>query len=140
MLHGEALTLEVDSASMAARRELSAVAWSVLEALALTGSDAGGTWVATTSARDLGSRSGIGKDRAAAALGMLRAASLVEAHTSRDASSRFAAGRYEVRLPVSRIDAPPEPVRVSQGPDAGRRRARSGDGSPDEPFDLFSTP
>jgi hypothetical protein len=95
---GDTVSLEICGASVAARRELGPVAWSVLEVLALAGCDEDGTWVATTNARDLAGRLGIGKDRAAAALSVLRRAGLVAAHTSRDAAtSRFAASRYEMR-------------------------------------------
>ena len=137
--HGDSASLEVDTASLAARRELGVVAWSVLELLALAGSDEGGTWVAVTNSRDLGTRLGIGKDRAAVALGVLRSAGLVVAHTSRDAaSSRFAAGRYEVRLPVSRTGDPTEPIPAPRAPAAPRPRARR-DASTTETLDLFST-
>jgi hypothetical protein len=99
----DGVSLVVGADSRRARRELGAVAWVMLEAVALAGEfDAEGRWVAVTNARALASELGIGKDRAAAALATLRAAGLVVAHAGRQyGSARFAPSRYEVRLPVS---------------------------------------
>ena len=137
---GETVRLEIGTDSDAARRELGAVAWSVLEVLAFAGEDVGGRWVATTNARDLASRLGIGKDRAAAALSILRQAGLVVAHTSRDAgSARFAASCYEVRLPVSRVDDAREVTCVTARPDPPRTRPRARAVSRTGTLDLFSS-
>lgn len=128
----------IDSSSEGARRELGAVAWSVLEALALSAAHEQGVWSAVTNARDLARGLGIGKDRAAAALGVLRRAGLVVAHTNRETTtSRFAASRYEVRLPVSGIDAPRGPS--SQPVRSAPSRSRKRDPSTAETLDLFST-
>jgi len=138
VVHGDSTELTIDPASVAARRELGVVAWSVLEVVALAGSGEGGAWVTTTNVRDLAERLGIGKDRVAAALGVLCAAGLVVAHTNRDPSrSRFTASRYEVRLPVSRtsehVASAPRPQ-----PDVARRPTRRRDAAPPEALDLFS--
>ena len=135
---GDSTYLMIDGASIAARRELGVVAWSVLEAVALAGASEGEAWVATTNARDLAARLGVGKDRVAAALGVLRAAGLVVAHTSRETrTSRFVASRYEVRLPVSRNTEPSASVTPPR-PEAVRRPARRRDTAPPEALDLFS--
>lgn len=137
--YGDRTELVVDVASVAARRKLGVVAWSLLEVVALTGGDEGGAWVATTNVRDLAERLGIGKDRVAAALGALRAAGLVVAHTSRETrTSRFVASRYEVRLPVSR-NAEPSASATPPRPEAVRRPARRRNAAPPEALDLFST-
>jgi hypothetical protein len=139
----ETVRLEIGPDSAVARRELGVVAWSVLEVLALVGEDRDGRWVATTNARDLASRLGIGKDRVAAALATLRHAGLVVAHTNRDAkSARFAASCYEVRLPVSRvarIDDAREVAPVPARPDAARTRPRKRAAPPTGTLDLFSS-
>jgi hypothetical protein len=136
--HGDGVRLEIGSDSNAARRELGLVAWSVLELLALAGEDVDGRWIAMSNAREIASRLGIGKDRAASALGTLREAGLVVAQTSRDASSsRFAAGCYEVRLPVSDHGEAREPRRLPPQPDASRARTRAR--SSTEALDLFSS-
>ena len=65
--------------------------------------DGGGGVTVAASARDLAVRLGVGKDRAAAALAVLRDEGLlvrIEARASR--SARFVAHRYDIRLPVSR--------------------------------------
>ncbi len=94
--------LAVGTESVDARRELGVVAWSVLEVLALGGRlDGSGRWVANSNVREIGQRLGIGKDRAAAALVVLRGAGLVVAQVGRDRGSRFAPSCYEVRLSVS---------------------------------------
>jgi hypothetical protein len=133
------VALELSAESEPARRELGPVAWSVLEALAFTGQDIDGQWMATTNARDLARRLGIGKDRAAAALRTLRDAGLVVTTTSREAStSRFAASSYKVRVPVAEVAAvsiaelaPPPPRTARTRPP---RRAQ-----PPETLDLFSS-
>lgn len=136
---GDATTeLVIDGASAAARHQLGVVAWSVLEAVALAGDADHGAWLATTNARDLATRLGVGKDRVAAALGVLRAAGLVISHTSRDAStSRFAPSRYEVRLPLTPSREPAQ-ADVAPRPPAPRTRRR--DTSPPDALDLFSSP
>ena len=138
VVHGDSTELTIDPASVAARRELGVVAWSVLEVVALAGSGEGGAWVTTTNVRDLAERLGIGKDRVAAALGVLRAAGLVVAHTSRESSrSRFVASRYEVRVPVSR-NIEQTPSVTPPRPEAARRPERRRDTAPPEALDLFS--
>lgn len=132
LVHDDRVTLEIGAESTTARRELGAVAWSILEHLALTSNDADGRRVATTNARDLASRLGIGKDRAAAALRVLRGAGPVVPHAGRDATtSRFAASCYEVRLPVAHIDDNPDrdegpPQRQALRPRTRTRAASAG--------------
>jgi hypothetical protein len=85
------------------RERLGTTAWVALEALVLaaTPDGSGGVTVAG-SARDLASKLGIGKDRAAAALAVLRDAGLlVRVTSSAGRSGQFVAHRYEIRLPVS---------------------------------------
>ena len=140
VVHDDTTELTLDSASVEARRNLGVVAWSVLEVVALAGSDEDGAWVATTNARDLAARLGVGKDRVAAALGVLRAAGLVVIHTSRDTStSRFAASRYEVRIPVSRASQVPTPAAPLPTPEPTGRRTRRRDTTPPDALDLFSS-
>lgn len=140
VIDGAAAELAIDDSSAAVRRQLGVLAWSVLEAVALAGTAEEGAWVATTNVRDLAAQLGVGKDRVASALGVLRAAGLVVSHTSRDAStSRFAPSRYEVRLPLTRSHEPvgtevePRPPR----PHASRTRRRD---TPPDALDLFSSP
>ena len=138
---GASTELAIDPASDAARRQLGVVAWSVLEVVALAGAAEDGAWVATTNARDLAARLGVGKDRVAAALGVLRAAGLVVSHTSRDAStSRFAPSRYEVRLPLTSSREPVGTDLAPRPPHAPAPRTRCGDTAPTEALDLFSSP
>ncbi len=134
------VVLEVGVESDLARRELGPVAWSVLETLALAGEDCDGGWVTTTNARDLAGRLGIGKDRAASALSVLRRAGLVAPRLSRDAAtSRFAASSYEVLVPVSRDgDTPPQPVAPSPSSETRARRRREVRRD-DDTLDLFSS-
>lgn len=139
VVDGDSTDLMIDVASVAARRELGVVAWSVLEIVALAGQDEDGVWVATTNVRDLAARLGVGKDRVATALGILRTAGLVVPHASRDTStSRFAASRYEVRLPVSRVSEATAPAGLPRQPDVARQPARRRDAAPPETLDLFS--
>jgi hypothetical protein len=127
------VTLQVNPESAQARRELGAVAWAVLETLALDGAGDNGRWIALGNARDLGRRMGIGKDRAATALLALRRAGLVVAHTGRDArSARFAPSRYEVRLPVSFTNdttSAADVAAVATHPSTRARRLPANDGS-----------
>jgi hypothetical protein len=116
VVEGGRATLRLNADSAQARRELGALAWAVLETLALDGGfDDADRWVACTNARDLGRRLNVGKDRAAAALATLRRAGLVVAHLGRAAgSARFAPSRYEVRVPVScTTDAAPASDRTA---------------------------
>lgn len=89
---------------LALREQLGLTGWVALEALVLAATlDATGAVTVAASARDLAGRLGIGKDRAAASLGMLRDAGLlVRTAPSAGRPSRFVAHRYEIRLPVSR--------------------------------------
>ena len=141
VVDGGSVELAVDAASVDARRDLGVVAWSVLELVALAGADEGGVWVATTNARDLAGRLGVGKDRVAAALGVLRAAGLVVAHAGRDAStSRFAASRYEVRLPLAPTRKPGGSNVAPRPPNPPAPRTSRRDTPPTEALDLFSSP
>lgn len=138
---GASPELSIDDASAAARRQLGVVAWSVLEAVALSGSTEDGAWVATTNARDLAAQLGVGKDRVAKALGVLRAAGLVVSHTSRDAStSRFAPSRYEVRLPLAPSHEPVGTDVAHRPPPPPAPRTRRRATTPPEALDLFSSP
>ena len=133
--------LTIDGASASARRQLGVLAWSVLEAVALAGAPEGGAWVATTNARDLAAQLGVGKDRVAAALGVLRAAGLLVSHASRDAStSRFAPSRYEVRLPLTSSRETPVPDMPAVRPHPPSPRTRRRDTTPPDALDLFSSP
>jgi hypothetical protein len=98
--------IRVDGASDDVVRKVGLLAWVVFERMLLAGhSDGVGGWEIATSARDLGARLGIGKDRAADALGRLRQAGLIVLHMQRDRStSRFSANRYELRVSVSAED------------------------------------
>jgi hypothetical protein len=86
------------------RERLGMTAWVALEALVFTAEpDGRGGVTVAASSRDLAVRLGVGKDRAAAALAVLRDAGLlgrIERRAGR--SARFVAHRYEIRLPVSR--------------------------------------
>jgi hypothetical protein len=132
--------LEIGAESTTARLELGAVAWSALELLALTSHNLDGRRVAATNARDLAVRLGTGKDRAAAALRVLRTAGLVMPQAGRDATtSRFAASSYEVRLPVARIDDTIASEEVLPSREAPRPRTRTRAATTPETLDLFST-
>ena len=132
------VSLRLSAECADARRELGAVAWAALETLALDGDlDGAGRWVATSNARDLGQRLGIGKDRAAAALAELRLAGLVVAHAGRDARSAwFAPSRYEVRVPVSGSDDKARPSSVAAAPPPTTRVPRTG--AKNDPPHLFT--
>jgi len=137
---GAATELAVDRASAAARRQLGVVAWSVLEAVALAGTPEEGAWVATTNTRDLAAQMGVGKDRVAAALGVLRTAGLVISHPSRDTStSRFAPSRYEVRLPLTSSRETPGSDTPPTRPHPPSPRTRRGYTNPPDALDLFSS-
>jgi len=140
VVDGARVVLEVNMDSGAARRDLGVVAWSVLETLALAGEDVASGWVATTNARDLGRRLGIGKDRAASALATLRRVGLVAQQTGRDATTaRFAASSYEITLPIARNTDRPQ--QSSARPTAADARAkRSQPRHDDATLDLFSSP
>ena len=139
LVHDDRVTLEIGPESTGARREVAAVAWSVLELLALTSDDVDGRRVATTNARDLATRLGIGKDRAAAALRALRAAGLVVPHSGRDATtSRFAASCYEVRLSVAHVDDDPARNEALPERETPHPRARTRAAATSETLDLFS--
>lgn len=96
--------LRLRSESRVLRERLGMTAWVALETLVLASDrDGPGRVTVAASARDLASKLGIGKDRAAVALAVLRDAGLlvrVETHAGR--SARFVVHRYEIRLPVSR--------------------------------------
>ena len=140
VFRSDAAHLEVYANAEVARRELGAVAWSVLEVLALTSQAVDGRWVATTNARDIATRLGIGKNAAATALSSLRSAGLVVAHASRDATTaRFAASSYEVRLPFARLEDTRDPAREPPRPPTPRRQTRARVTSPSESLDLFSS-
>jgi hypothetical protein len=101
---GGHLELRLGPESGLMRERLGMSAWVALETLVLAAvPDGRGGIVAATSARDLAGKLGIGKDRAAAALAVLRDAGLlVQVAPSAGRSGRFVAHRYEIRLPVSR--------------------------------------
>ena len=102
-------------------------AWVALEALAFAAvPDTRGGLAVATSARDLATKLGIGKDRAAAALAVLRDAGLLVPVASKAGrSGRFVEHRYEIRLPVSRHT---DTVRSSgRGDQAGDVRRVAGD-------------
>lgn len=120
------LELRLGPESGLTRERLGLTAWVALEALALAAApDSRGGIVVATSARDLATKLGIGKDRAAAALAVLRDAGLlVPIASSTGRSGRFVANRYEIRLPVSReTDAVPSAGRAEGAGDV-RRGAR----------------
>ena len=134
-----AVRLEITSESDVARRDLGGVAWSVLETLAFAGREVDGRWVATTNARDLAQRLGIGKDRAARALITLRHAGLVVARTSRDTkTARFGASSYEIHVPVS-SDADTLAVEPATTRPSTTRASRRRHTPPPETLDLFSS-
>jgi hypothetical protein len=134
------VTLEVGADSDQARRELGGVTWSVLEVLALMGTDVDGRWVAATNARDLAARLGIGKNRAAASLSALRQAGLVVTHATRDAATaRFAPSRYEVQVPVSRCDDTLELEDNAARSPKTLSRTRGSAASSSKSLDLFSS-
>ena len=140
IVHGDVVTLEVGANSDRPRRELGAVTWSVLEVLALAGTEVDGRWVATTNARDLAARLGIGKNRAAASLSALRQAGSVVTYATRDATTaRFAPSRYEVRVPVFRRDDSQQLAIDVARSTAPRTRTPVRDTSPSESLDLFSS-
>jgi hypothetical protein len=110
------------------RERLGMTAWVALEALVLAAEpDSRGGVTVAASARDLARRIGIGKDRAAAALAVLRGAGLlVPVASSAGRSGRFVAHRYEIRLPVSSMADEGRSVRRESRPSEVRRVARDG--------------
>jgi hypothetical protein len=126
--------IRVDCASDDLVREVGPLAWVAFERMLLAGhSDGDGGWEIATSARDLATRLGVGKDRAADALARLRRAGLIVLHMQRDRStSRFSANRYELRVSVS-----PEEDTVTSGVgDVGVRQSRRRDAR-NEAFDRL---
>ena len=115
--------LRVRPESRLLRERLGMTAWVALEALVLAAEPdgCGGVTVAA-SARDLARRLGVGKDRAAAALSVLRNAGLlVSIPSSAGRSGRFVAHRYEIRLPLScQTDAVRPSGRGAQASEATR--------------------
>jgi hypothetical protein len=97
------MELHLGSESGLLRERLGMTAWVALEALVLAAApDGRGGVTVAASARDLAARLGIGKDRAAAALAVLRDAGLlVPVASSVGRSGRFVAHRYEIHVPVS---------------------------------------
>lgn len=108
------------------RERLGMTAWVALEALVLAAApDGRGGVTVGASARDLAARLGIGKDRAAAALAVLRDADLlVLIPSSAGQSGRFVAHRYEIRLSVSRAADPARSVGRDSRPSEMRRVER----------------
>lgn len=118
--------------SEAMRRELGMTAWVALESLVLDADLDDGQVVVAASARQLGGRLAIGKDRAAAALARLRAAGLLRRLATReDTSARFVAARYAIDLPVSSIEDTTRASATSARVATSRRMPR------DEPDDLL---
>jgi hypothetical protein len=84
------------------RRRLGMTAWLTLQSLVFDATLLDDRLVVATSARHVAARLGIGKDRGAAALTVLRDAGLLTRLATRDApSARFVAARYTINLPVS---------------------------------------
>jgi hypothetical protein len=91
------LEIVLTAASVGARSDLGATAWSVFEVLALGARSVDGDLVAESSIRAVATRLRIGKDRAAAAFAVLREAGWIELRQARVASNaRFASASYVV--------------------------------------------
>ena len=123
---GGRFELRLGPESRLLRERLGMTAWVALEALVLAADpESSGAVTVAASARALAGELGIGKDRAAAALAVLRDAGLlVHVASNMARSGRFVAHRYEIRLPVSRAaDAVQSVDRDSRTGDA-RRVAR----------------
>jgi hypothetical protein len=89
--------LVVTAASIDTRSQIGATAWSVLETLALHARPSDGVLVAESSIRAVATQLCIGKDRAAAAFAVLRAAGWIELRRQRVAgNARFASASYVV--------------------------------------------
>lgn len=100
---GGRVELRLGPESHLLRERIGMTAWVALEALVLAAEpESNGAVTVGASARALAGKLGIGKDRAAAALSVLRDAGLlIEVVPSAGRSGRFVAHRYEIRLPVS---------------------------------------
>ena len=123
---GGQIELRLGPESRLLRERLGMTAWVALEALVLAAArDGRGRLAAATSARDLATKLGVGKDRAAAALAVLRESGLlVPIASSTGRSGRFVAHRYEIRLPVSRETDAVRSAGRAEGVGDARRGAR----------------
>lgn len=100
-------SLHVTGDAAELRREVGPAAWFVLEYLALnaTPTPGDGGWAVVTNVRAIAATLGIGKDRAATALHVLRDAGLVTVEQSkRAAGARFEPSRYRIHIPAATRD------------------------------------
>jgi len=93
--------LVIGAASIDIRRRVGPTAWAVFEELAVSSTGADAACRASVSVRSLASQLGMSKDTVARALTRLRAAGLVSANQTRQATGAFAAGNYHLFLPAS---------------------------------------
>lgn len=111
---GDTNTIRVTPEAADVRRRVGPAAWFVFEHLALISTpDHDGGWIAATNVRAIAVACGIGKDRAGAALRVLRDARLVTtARSSPAPGARFEPSRYRIQLPADPAEAPTKSATV----------------------------
>lgn len=112
------MSLILGQGTTAHRNQLGALAWTVLEEMALDARrDGDGKLRTRLGARQIAQRLGINKDTASKAIGRLVASEMLQREAARgEGSGRFAVGTYVVALPSD--------VTVSGRPGHGKRRGR----------------
>ena len=80
---------------------LGPIAWVAFVTLALAGHDDGGVWVSRVASRDLAERLGIGRDRAATALLVLRHHGLIIEPRDGRRGARFTDAFCELRVTIA---------------------------------------
>lgn len=95
------LEIRIDPTSAETLRLLGPIAWVAFVTLALAGHDDGGVWVTRVASRDLAERLGIGRDRAASALIVLRRHGLIIEPRDMRRQSRFAPAYCELRITIA---------------------------------------
>ena len=101
---GGHVTIAQSSDAHELRRLVGVTAWVVLEALTVEARFEGDRLYVEKTSRDLAVLLAIGKDRAAAAVRVLRDAGILVQCSNRSSNnSRFAPSRYEIRIPTTPI-------------------------------------
>ncbi len=93
--------VRVDATSAETLQVMGPIAWVAFVTLALAGHDDGGVWVTRVASRDLAARLGIGRDRAATALIVLRRHGLIIEPRDPRRGSRFTDAYCELRVTIA---------------------------------------
>jgi hypothetical protein len=110
------------------RRTVGPVAWAVLEMLADRVEPDGDRTVSCASVRGLAVDLKLANDTVARALRRLDAAGLLHHEADREASGRFAAGRYVLTLPPNVFDLTPDLEQPSRSKPVAKARVRRSTG------------